>query len=119
MAPGSALRDVAVAPGSALRDVAVAPAGGIRIEAGASLLSETRAAGALLLATGIVVLLGAFVPRLARTAAAAGAVGYLATVLARVISLAADGSPGGSLLFAAAVELALGLACLHLLRPPR
>jgi hypothetical protein len=91
-------------------------ANGIRIESGAALLSETRAAGALLLAVGVVVLLGAFVPRLARIAALAGAVGYLATVLARVISLAVDGSPGGSLLFAGAVELALGLACLHLLR---
>ncbi|WP_170154019.1 DUF4345 family protein [Actinoplanes italicus] len=92
-------------------------ANGIRIEAGAALLSETRAAGALLLAVGVVVLLGAFVPRLTRTAAAAGAIGYLATVLARLVGLAVDGSPGGSLLFAAAVELALGLACLHLLRP--
>jgi hypothetical protein len=94
-------------------------ASGIRIESGAALLSETRAAGALLFAVGMVVLLGAFVPRLTRTAAAAGAVGYLATVAARLISLAVDGSPGGSLLFATVVELALGLACLHLLRPPR
>jgi hypothetical protein len=89
---------------------------GIRVEAGAALLSETRAAGALLLAVGVVVVLGAFVPRLARTSAAAGAIGYLATVLARVVGLAVDGSPGGSLLFATVVESALGLACLRLLR---
>ena len=49
-------------------------------------------------------------------AAAVGAAGYLATVLGRVVGLAVDGSPGGSLLFAAVVELLLGLACLHLLR---
>lgn len=92
---------------------------GIRMEAGAALLSETRAAGALLLAAGVTVLLGAFVPRLARTAAAVGAVGYLATALARLVSLVADGSPGSGLLVAGVVELALGLACLRLLRPPR
>ncbi|MFD1370241.1 DUF4345 domain-containing protein [Actinoplanes sichuanensis] len=92
---------------------------GIRMGPDVALLSETRAAGALLLAAGVTVLLGAFVPRLARTAAAVGAVGYLVTALARLVSLAADGSPGGGLLFAAVVELALGLACAALLRTPR
>jgi hypothetical protein len=92
---------------------------GIRMGPDVALLSETRAAGALLLAAGVTVLIGAFVPRLARTAAVVGAVGYLVTALARLVSLAADGSPGSGLLFAAVVELALGLACAALLRAPR
>jgi hypothetical protein len=115
----SGLVIVLIGSASLMAPVWFREANGIRIESGAALLSETRAAGALLLAVGVVVLLGAFVPRLARIAAAAGAAGYLATVLARLISLAVDGSPGGSLLFAGVVELALGLACLYLLRPPR
>ena len=84
---------------------------GIEYAGNSSLLSETRAAGGALAATGVVVTLGAFVRRLTFTASLVGAVVYLAYGLARLLSVALDGLPADSLVVAAGVELALGLAC--------
>ncbi|MEV6306557.1 DUF4345 domain-containing protein [Actinoplanes sp. NPDC051861] len=79
--------------------------------AGTGLLNETRGTGGGLIGLGAIVLAGAFVPRLAVFSAVAGSVVYLGFGLGRVVSLAADGSPGGGLILAAVVEIALGLAC--------
>ena len=76
-----------------------------------SLLNETRGTGGGLIGIGAIILAGAFVPRLAAFSALAGTVVYLGYGLGRVISAAADGSPGGRLILAAAVEIALGLVC--------
>ncbi|WP_433791409.1 DUF4345 domain-containing protein [Actinoplanes sp. CA-252034] len=94
-------------------------AGGVPMPSDAGLLSETRAAGALVLAAGVFLIIGGLVPRHARPAAAVGAVVYLVTAVSRLLSLAVDGSPGSGLLFAAAVESALGLACAALLMTRR
>ncbi|GGL39495.1 DUF4345 domain-containing protein [Planomonospora parontospora] len=84
---------------------------GIELGVEPGLLSEVRAAGGALLASGVLIGLGAFVPRLAFTAALLGTVTYLAYGLSRVLSIAVDGMPGSGLVLAAAVETALGLAC--------
>ncbi|WP_449065044.1 DUF4345 domain-containing protein [Planomonospora algeriensis] len=84
---------------------------GVELGGDAGLLSEVRAAGGALLASGVLIMLGAFVPRLAFTAALLGTVTYLGYGLSRVLSIALDGTPGRGLVLAAAVETVLGLAC--------
>jgi hypothetical protein len=88
---------------------------GVGLGGDAGLLSEVRAAGGSLLASGVLIVLGAFVPRLAFTAALLGSVTYLSYGLSRVLSIAVDGTPGSGLVLAAAVETALGLACAFVL----
>ncbi|MFF5228112.1 DUF4345 family protein [Dactylosporangium sp. NPDC000521] len=104
---------VAVAVGGAglFAPVAFRRQYGISIGADANLLSETRSAGGAVLAVGVLLLVGAFVARLAFTAAVAGAVFYLAYAVSRGVSAALDGVPASGLVVGGIVELALGLAC--------
>ncbi|MFY1652076.1 DUF4345 domain-containing protein [Solwaraspora sp. WMMB762] len=88
---------------------------GIDFAGNSSLLSEIRAAGGALLATGILVTLGAFVRRLTFAAALIGATVYLAYGLSRLLSIALDGMPATGLIAAAVAELVLGAACGHVL----
>ncbi|MEV4510165.1 DUF4345 family protein [Dactylosporangium sp. NPDC049525] len=108
---------VAVAVGAAglLAPVAFRRQYGISIGADPSLLSETRSAGGAVLAVGVLLLVGAFVARLAFAAAVSGAVFYLAYALSRGLSVALDGAPAGGLVLGGVVELALGLSCGYVL----
>jgi hypothetical protein len=90
-------------------------ASGIDLGGDISLRNEIRAAGGALLAVGVFVLLGAFVASLARTAALVAALVYLSYGAGRLLSFAMDGRPAGNLVLAAAVELLIGLACVHTL----
>lgn len=100
--------------------VAFHRANGIEVAPDIGLLSETRAAGGVLLVAGIFIMLGAFSARFTVAAAAVGAVGYLAYALSRLLGIALDGMPAGGLVLAAVVELVLGLACTYsLLRRSR
>ena len=76
------------------------------------LLSEIRAPGGLLLASGGFVFLAAFVARFKTAALALGAMLYLSYGLARLFSIAVDGAPGPSLQQATMLELVLGVLCL-------
>ena len=82
--------------------------------AGPALLSELRAPAAALAALGAAILAGALRPRLAHSAAALGALVFLAFASGRLLGLALDGAPGAGILAALAVELALGGLCLRL-----
>ncbi|GAA3213465.1 DUF4345 family protein [Dactylosporangium siamense] len=106
---------VAVGAASLFAPVAFHRQYGISIGADANLLSETRAAGGAVLAVGVLLLVGAFVARLAFAAALSGAVFYLAYALARGLSVALDGTPAGGLVLGGVVELVLGLACGYVL----
>jgi len=81
----------------------------------ATLLSDIHGLGALIVSSGVLIALGALVPRFAFVSALVGAVAYLSYVAARLLSLAVDGQPGPSVLGALAAELLLGLACLFAL----
>lgn len=102
---------VAIGSGTLFVPVSFHSANGIDLGGSASLLSETRAAGGVLLAIGVLVMLGAFLARLSFAAAAIGALVYLAYGLARLLSLALDGRPAGILVLATVLELLLGIAC--------
>ena len=88
---------------------------GIEFGGNPSLLSETRAAGGALLATGVLVTLGAVVRRLTFTAALVGTAVYLSYGLSRLFSMAVDGLPSTGLVAATVAELALGAACGYVL----
>ena len=81
----------------------------------ANLLSEIRAPGGALAGLGLLMLTGAFVSSLTTTSTLLVATVYLSYGLARVVSLALDGTPGNGLLVATGLELFLGLAALGLL----
>lgn len=73
-----------------------------------NLLSEVRAPGGALVASGILMLVGAFATHLTLAATTLGATVYLGYGLARVVSLAIDGAPSTNLVTAMAIELLLG-----------
>jgi uncharacterized membrane protein HdeD (DUF308 family) len=108
---------VAAAVGATLllAPVAFSERYGIVLGADPSALSERRAPGAALLATGGLLVVGAFVTRLRTPALLVGALLYLAYGAARLLSLVLDGRPDDGLLLAGAVELALGAGLLAVL----
>ncbi|MBG0829382.1 DUF4345 domain-containing protein [Planomonospora sp. ID67723] len=88
---------------------------GIELGGDSNLLSEMRAPGGMLLAIGALVVLGAFVSRLAFTAAVVGALSFLSYASSRVLGIAVDGMPAGGLVLATVLEAVIGLACVSVL----
>jgi hypothetical protein len=80
-----------------------------------SLLSDLRAAGAVVFAFGLVALLGAFVLKFSSLAAWSSSCLYLSYGAARLLGWLLDGPPAANWIWAGAVELALGLACVWVL----
>jgi len=76
-----------------------------------SLLNEIRATGGAVLASGLLIMSGAFVAKLAFTATLVSAFLYLPYGLSRVMSMAVDGMPAEGFIQAAVLELAIGLVC--------
>lgn len=85
---------------------------GIELRGNASLLSEVRAGGGALLASGILILLGVFVVRMRFTALLLSTLLYLSYGLSRLLSMAVDGMPAGILVQVTLLEIAIGLVCL-------
>jgi len=73
------------------------------------LLNDTRAAGAGLLGAGLIILLGAFVRKLAFTSLVVSILIYLSYAFGRIVGIIADGVPVEGLVKATIVEVALGL----------
>ena len=88
---------------------------GIELDGNFSLLNEIRAPGGALLASGILIVTGAFVDKLAFTAVVLSTLLYLSYGLSRVMSIAIDGMPAEGLVQAAALEIITGLACVFAL----
>lgn len=94
--------------------VAFEASAGIRLARDAALLSELRAPGAALAASGVYMLNGALSARATRAALALTAALYTAYGLARLVGVALDGWPGAVLVAAALVELLIGAAAVAL-----
>lgn len=109
---------IAAAIGVGLITIPVAfyASNGIALPDSASMYSETRAPGGALVASGILMVLGAFVSRLSFTALVMSSVLYLAYGVTRVVSMAIDGPPAPNLLIAMAGELIVGAICVIALR---
>jgi hypothetical protein len=88
---------------------------GIDLSGKISLLSEMRASGGSLLASGLLILSGAFVARFAWLAALVGCLTYISYGLSRGLSVLFDGAPDRGLILSAWIELAIGAACLVVL----
>jgi hypothetical protein len=88
---------------------------GISLGSNISLLNELRAPGGALLASGILIISGAFVDRLAFTAVLIAAPLYLSYGLSRAMSIAVDGMPSEGLILAAVFEISTGLLCVFAL----
>jgi len=84
---------------------------GISLEDSASLMSEIRAPGGLLLVSGLLIALGAFVSRVMFSALALSALIYLSYGVSRLWSMIVDGMPANALIQAAGLELFIGTAC--------
>lgn len=84
---------------------------GIDFATDINLLNETRAPGGALLASGILIMSGAFVAKLAFTATVISIVLYLSYGLSRILSIVIDGMPVEGLVQAAVLEIVIGLAC--------
>ena len=82
---------------------------GIELGENISLLNDTRAAGAGLMISGIVILLGAFIQQLSFTSVIISIIAYLSYGFGRLISIAIDGAPTEGLIKATVVEMIIGL----------
>jgi len=80
-----------------------------------NLLNEIRAPGAALLASGILIISGAFVDKLAFTSVVVSTLLYLSYGLSRVMSIAIDGMPVEGLVQATISEIIIGLASIFAL----
>ncbi len=90
--------------------VAFQASNGIELGSDPSQLSEVRASGGALLALGALMLVGVFTSRFTLASTAIAAAVYLGYGASRLIAIALDGAPANGLLFAAALELVIGLA---------
>lgn len=88
---------------------------GIALGSNASQLSEIRAQGGGLLASGLLIGSGAFVSRLAYTSALVASLLYLSYGTSRLIGMGLDGLPASGLVQATALEIVIGLLCLFAL----
>ena len=77
-----------------------------------SLMSELRAPGGALLAMGLLILSGLFRQAISGVSLVIGAAVFLPWGGARLLSIGLDGWPDGGLVWAAAIELVIGAACL-------
>ena len=76
-------------------------------------MNEIRASGGALLATGILILSGAFVASLTFTSVVLACLLYLSYGLSRMLSFTIDGMPSESLVQAAALEIVIGVVCVY------
>jgi hypothetical protein len=88
---------------------------GIELAGNISLFNEIRAPGGALLASGILIMLGAFVDKLTFTSVVVSTLIYLSYGLSRILSIAIDGMPAEGLVQAAVLEIVIGLVCVFVL----
>ncbi len=98
-----------------LMPVEMAALNGIDLGGQISLLSETRAPGGALLASGILVISGAFLPKLTFTSVVVSALVYLSYGLSRILGMAIDGMPAEGLVQVTVLEIVTGLVCVFAL----
>jgi hypothetical protein len=89
---------------------------GITLGEDANLLSELRAPGAGLAGFGLLMLFGIWRHTLLRVAMVAALTVFIAFPIGRLVGLAADGMPSGSVIGALVVELIIAALCLAAFR---
>ena len=89
--------------------IAFSARNGIDLGGNINLLNDTRAAGASLLVSGLVILLGAFIQKLTYTSVIIAIIAYLSYAIGRLISILMDGMPTEGIIKATVVEIVIGL----------
>ena len=84
---------------------------GIELGNDTNLLNEIRAPAGALLASGILIITGAFVERLTFTSTVVATLLYLSYGLSRILSMVIDGMPAEELVQVAVLEIIIGLVC--------
>ena len=79
----------------------------------AGLLSEVRGAGGIIMVSGLVVGLGAFLQAWSRTSVLLAVMVFLPLGLGRLMGLALDGSSGAGVIQGMAIELVFGVLALY------
>ena len=102
---------IAIGIGGALLFVPVEfeASAGIILGEDINLLSEMRASGGAIFAAGILIALGAFIPKLAYLSIVLSGLIYLSYGASRVFGMMVDGLPNNSIVAATAVEIIIGL----------
>ena len=77
-----------------------------------NLLSEVRAPAGALFTSGLLMILGAFIPALTFTSTILATLIYLSYGFSRVLGMIVDGVPSSSLVWSAGIEVILGMVCL-------
>lgn len=95
--------------------VAFEASAGIDLGKNINLLSEVRASGGTLLAAGILITSGAFIPGITLFSILLSCLFYLSYGLSRVLSMLIDGVPDKSLVIATVAEILIGFLSLLLL----
>lgn len=104
----SGLTGIIIGSGLLFAPVSFEASAGINLGTNINLLSEVRAPGGALLVTGILILLGAFITKLAYTSVLLSSLIYLSYGFSRVFSMILDGVPSESLVTATIVEIVVG-----------
>ena len=86
---------------------------GLELSYDAGLLSEVRGAGGIIMVSGLVVGLGAFLQARSRTSILLAVMVFLPLGLGRLMGLALDGSPGAGVIQGMAIELVFGVLALY------
>ena len=101
----SGLLLLAIGGGILLAPQAFHASNGIVLDSDATLMSEIRAPGGLLLASALFILVGAWRPSQRSSAVALSVLVYGSYGIARVVGMALDGMPSSGIVVAAAIEL--------------
>ena len=88
---------------------------GIELGKNVSLINEIKAPGGALIASGLLIMLGAFFKELSFTSIVLSSSLYMAYGLTRLLSIGVDGMPSEALVQAAILELVIGLVCVFAL----
>lgn len=88
---------------------------GIEIGGNISLLNEIRASGGILLASGLLIMSGAFLTELAFTSITVSILLYLSYGSSRIVSMLIDGKPVDELIQATVLEVVIGIICVFAL----
>jgi hypothetical protein len=95
--------------------IAFQASAGIRLQKDVNILSEVRAPGGALLAGGVVILAGAFLPALTYTSVLFSALFFLSYGVSRILSMIVDGLPTTSLIMATIAEVIIGAVSIVIL----
>jgi hypothetical protein len=109
------LSGIAIGGALLFQPVAFEASAGIHLEENVNLLSEVRAPGGALLAGGVLILLGAFIPTMTYTSVLLATLFFLSYGLSRILSMIVDGIPTTSLVMATVAEVVIGILCIAVL----